>query len=266
MSASDFQAEAMTCPWSGQTLIVALIVSAIIPADYPRRFVGGPQGLERAFSRPFAFSGGKGVRTAIYVDGFNFYYGAVKGTPFKWLDLKRLCELILKPEQRIVSLVYCTARVKPKPEDPGAPARQGTYLKALKAHVPETKIIYGHFLETKLLCKPVDPALGRLVEVMRSEEKGSDVNLSVHLVNDAWKNEYDCAIVISNDSDLAEAMRIVKGECGKIVGLFTPWRRHTSKQLMPYSTFQRTIRRSALAKCQLPNPVPGTKIYKPGTW
>jgi len=166
------------------------------------------------------------MRTVIYIDGFNFYYGAVKDTPFKWLDLKQLCEVILKPKHQIISIVYCTARVKPKPGDPGVRARQAIYLKALKAHIPETKIIYGHFLETILLCRPVNPVLGKFVEVIRSEEKGSDVNLAVHMINDAWKNEFDCAIVISNDSDLAEAMRIVKDECGKVVGLFTPWRRH----------------------------------------
>ena len=43
---------------------------------------------------------------------------------------------------------------------------------------------------------------------------------------------YDCAIVISNDSDLAEAMKLVRVDCKKTVGLFTPWRRRASKQLM----------------------------------
>ncbi len=86
------------------------------------------------------------------------------------------------------------------------------------------------------------------------------------MVNDAWKDLYDCAIVISNDSDLAEAMRIAIDDCGKTVGLFTPWRRKASKQLMQHSTFQRTIRRGALAKNQLPNPIPGTKLIKPKDW
>lgn len=112
----------------------------------------------------------------------------------------------------------------------------------------------------------MDSRIGNLVEVFRMEEKGSDVNLAVHLVNDAHKGLFDCAIVVSNDSDLAEAMRIAKDECEKVVGLFTPWRRRASKQLMRNSTFQRTIRRSSLAKSQLPNPIPGTRIHKPIGW
>ncbi|MCY3852892.1 MAG: NYN domain-containing protein [Gammaproteobacteria bacterium] len=152
------------------------------------------------------------------------------------------------------------------PADPGAPRRQATYFNAIKSYIPELSIIRGHFLETKLLCRPVNPKHGNLIEVFRTEEKGSDVNLAVHMVNDAHKDKFDCAIVISNDSDLAEAMRIVKNECGKMVGLFTPWRRYASKQLMMHSSFQRTIRKSSLAKSQLPNPIPGTKIYKPKQW
>ncbi|MDE0411390.1 MAG: NYN domain-containing protein [Gammaproteobacteria bacterium] len=206
------------------------------------------------------------MRTAIYIDGFNFYYGAVKGTAYKWLNPKQLCETILKPHHNIISIVYCIARVKSKSTDPGAPIRQATYLKAIKSYIPELDIIYGHFLETKVLCRPVNPKYGNLIEVFRTEEKGSDVNLAVHLVNDAHKDIFDCAIIISNDSDLAEAMRIVKDEYGKIVGLFTPWRRYASKQLMRYSSFQRTIRKASLARSQLPNPIPGIEIYKPMEW
>jgi len=206
------------------------------------------------------------MRTAIYVDGFNFYYGAVKDTPFKWLDLKLLCQNILQPHHQIVSIVYCTAVVKPKPSDIDAPVRQSTYLKAIQTHIPELKIIRGHFLETTILGRPVNPAIGRLVEIKKTEEKGSDVNLAVHMLNDAWKDKYDCAVVVSNDSDLAEAMSLVKTDCKKVIGLFTPWRRKASKQLMAFSDFQRSIRKSALAKSQLPNPITGTGIYKPSTW
>lgn len=206
------------------------------------------------------------MRTAIYIDGFNLYYGALKNTDYKWLNPKQLCASILKPHHNIVSIVFCTAKVKPKATDSTVRIRQANYINAIKTYIPELTVIYGHFLENKVFCKPVDSKLGNLVEVFRTEEKGSDVNLAVHLVNDAHKNKFDCAIVVSNDSDLAEAMRIVKDECEKVVGLFTPWRRRASKQLMQHSNFQRTIRRSSLAKSQLPNPIPGTRIHKSSGW
>lgn len=203
------------------------------------------------------------MRTAIYIDGFNLYYGAIKGTPYKWLDLRLLCENILKPHHKIVSIVYCTAKMRSTPTDPDAPARQATYLKALRTHIPEINIVYGHFLKKEQRYRPVDSRLGPWVDVVRMEEKGSDVNLAVHLVNDARTDGFDCAVVVSNDSDLAEAMRIVKDECGKQVGLFTPTRLRTSKHLTRHSHFQRTIRKGNLARSQLPSPIPGTQITRP---
>ena len=206
------------------------------------------------------------MRTAIYIDGFNLYYGALKDTHYKWLNPKQLCASILKPHHNIVSVVYCTAKAKPKVTDPTVHERQANYINATREYIPELTVIYGHFLENKVYYRPVDSQLGDWVQVYRTEEKGSDVNLAVHMVNDAHKDVFDCAIVVSNDSDLAEAMRIVKEECGKFVGLFTPWRRRVSKQLMQYSNFQRKIRKTSLANSQLPNPIPGTRICKPTHW
>ena len=50
----------------------------------------------------------------------------------------------------------------------------------------------------------------KFVYVIRTEEKGTDVNLAVNLLNDMWLDKYDCAVIISNDSDLAEAMCLVR--------------------------------------------------------
>ena len=206
------------------------------------------------------------MRTAIYVDGFNLYYGALKGTPYKWLDLNLLCRNILHPLHQINSIVYCTAMVRSAPANPNKAGRQKIYLKALQAHIPCFKTVYGHFGRTIQRLPPVDQTLGPLVKVYRVEEKRSDVNLAVHLVNDARLERFDCAVVVSNDGDLAEALRIVKEECGKKVGLFTPGHRRVSTHLRRHSHFQRMIRTSNLAKSRLPNPIPGTRICKPKGW
>lgn len=87
------------------------------------------------------------MRTAIYIDGFNLYYGAVKDTNCKWLNPKLLCQNILQPQHDIVSVVFCTARVRSIPENPDAPVRQSTYIKALTTYIPELTVVYGHFLQ-----------------------------------------------------------------------------------------------------------------------
>ena len=106
----------------------------------------------------------------------------------------------------------------------------------------------------------------RTAEVIKTEEKGSDVNLAVHLLNDCWLNAYDCAVVVSNDGDLAEAMRLVRGRHPKLIGLVIPGNGRSSVQLRATSDFTRRIRESALRSSQLPDLIPGTNIRKPGRW
>ncbi len=85
-------------------------------------------------------------RTIVYVDGFNFYYGQIKDTKWKWVDLVALFRNVLGPENDLVKLKYFTARVRPSPSDQGVNLRQETYLRALQAHCPLVEIVYGHFL------------------------------------------------------------------------------------------------------------------------
>ena len=107
----------------------------------------------------------------------------------------------------------------------------------------------------------------RMVEVVKTEEKGSDVNLAVHLLNDSWLDRYDCAVVVSNDSDLAEAMRLVKQHHEKlIIGLVTPGSHRPSRQLQRHADFARRVRENVLQDSQLPNPIPTTNIRKPASW
>jgi hypothetical protein len=86
------------------------------------------------------------VRTYIYVDGFNLYYRCLKGSPYKWLDLKQLFSYLLKPNHQILRIKYFTAMVSSPPNDPQKAARQEIYLRALRTYIPEIEIYLGHFL------------------------------------------------------------------------------------------------------------------------
>lgn len=212
------------------------------------------------------------MRTYVYVDGFNLYYGALKGSPYKWLDLKALCTNTLQAKNQVQKIKYYTARVSARPENPDAPTRQDHYLQALQAHIPEIEIVEGHFIQKPVrmrLVKKLPQRLSMYVTVLKSEEKGSDVNLAVHLLNDAWNNCYDCAVVISNDGDLAEAMRLVRKEKHKTVILLVPGNpvvRPASVQLKRWSSYTKHIPPIALQASQLPSPIPGTSITKPPSW
>jgi hypothetical protein len=88
------------------------------------------------------------------------------------------------------------------------------------------------------------------------------------VLNDAWIDAYDCAVIVSNDSDLAESLRLVKQQSRKLLGLITPGApaRKTSRQLAMHADFVRTIRPAAFASSQLPSPIPGASIHRPIRW
>ncbi|MDE2720151.1 hypothetical protein [Candidatus Palauibacter polyketidifaciens] len=171
------------------------------------------------------------MRTRVYVDGFNLYYGALKDTAFKWLDPVKLAYQLLPGGYSVSKLKYFTARVSGI-QDAGAPARQQAYVNAL-ATLPEVEVIWGTFF-SKTIWRPLSnlPVAGRRIrtpnpvtmpagdhsvsgptqtlpvgtyhqpakgkkrrrkrtrphpdavvtEVHTMEEKGSDVNLAVHLL------------------------------------------------------------------------------------
>ena len=210
------------------------------------------------------------MRTFVYIDGFNLYYGAVKDTPYKWLDLKALFKRILKPYNDILAIKYYTARVTARPGDPDAPTRQNVFINAIQAHIPELEITYGHFLQNNVRMPLTHPKpWQKTVEVVKTEEKGSDVNLAVHVLNDAWQNQYDCAVICSNDSDLSESLKLVRKQHKKRIVLVVPGYpsvRTPAIQLKRFANAVVQITEDDLKASQLPNPIPGTTIKKPATW
>lgn len=210
------------------------------------------------------------MRTFVYVDGFNLYYGAVKGTPYKWLDLKALFSSVLGPTYSILSIKYYTAKVTARPGNPDAPTNQMVYLNALRKHIPEIYIKEGYFLSKTVNMPLAKPSLLRkFADVIKTEEKGSDVNLALHLLNDAWRDQYDCAVIVSNDSDLAESLRLVRKQHRKRIVLLVPGDptvRPPSIQLKRYADHVISIPLPAIISSQLPNPIPGSTIHKPPKW
>jgi len=210
------------------------------------------------------------MRTSIYIDGFNLYYSALKGTAYKWLDLKQLAASLLLPTHQIVAVKYFTALVSGS-TDPNQPIRQKTYIRALRQSIPELTVHYGHFLSHTVRAPNAPPTQPlTFANVIKTEEKGSDVNLAVHLLNDAWKDVYDCAVLISNDSDFAEALRLVKEQNKKKIGIISPVlkgsKRHRSQELIRHADFVLRIGQGVLAASQLPPSIPGTNIHKPANW
>lgn len=158
------------------------------------------------------------ARTIVYIDGFNLYYQALKGTPHKWLDIEAMSRAVLPASCVIERVNYYTAHISGR-VDAGAPRRQHAYLRAI-ATLPKVAIHYGNFLVTQKWAGLVQPpefrpavallpgAPPQVARVWKTEEKGSDVNLGVHLVRDAFRDAFELAAVLTNDTDLVEPIRI----------------------------------------------------------
>lgn len=205
------------------------------------------------------------MKTHVYVDGFNLFHGALKGTPYKWLNLARLCELLL-PQHDIHTIKFFTATLNETVGGPEKVIRQQTYLRALRT-IPHLEIIYGHFLRTKVTVY-VPNKRPPLITGYKFEEKGSDVKIASHMINDGRKGEYEAAVLISNDSDLDDPVRIVSTEMGLTVGIVNPFQNRASRTLVRHATFVKTIRPGALLASQFPPTIEdkdGT-IRKPRGW
>lgn len=210
------------------------------------------------------------MKTNVYVDSFNLYYGCLKGTPYKWLDINKLVSLEL-PNNTIHRIRFFTAEVKDRPNDVGQPIRQQVYLRALQT-IPHLSIHYGHFLRSEPLMKLASPVPGipNMVKVIKTEEKGSDVNIASHLLLDAFNKDCDAAVVISNDSDLITPIYMARKDLGiRVVALIScrpP--RHPSIEIRKAASSCKVIQEKSLANSQFPITLTdgnGT-FTKPASW
>jgi NYN domain len=108
----------------------------------------------------------------------------------------------------------------------------------------------------------------KFARVIKTEEKGSDVNIAAHLLNDAYKHMLDAAVIVTNDSDLVEPIRIARDELRLPVGILNPHRHNASRLLLKHASFVRQIREGALKACQFPPTLSDEHglIHKPRVW
>jgi len=214
------------------------------------------------------------VKTILYIDGFNLFYSAVKGTPLRWLNPVDLIGRVFARNQ-IIATKYFTAKVRALPSNPDQPIRQMIFWRALQT-LPNLEIIEGDFRTRKIMAAVVSPPPS-YIEVFKTEEKGSDVNLATHMLVDGFRNRYECAIVISGDSDLVTPIRMVRDNLVKPVGVLNPQRlsgpncrpERKSAGLQQAATFyKKGITWAQLQGAQFPSPMTDANgtFHKPPTW
>ncbi|WP_355582361.1 6-hydroxy-3-succinoylpyridine hydroxylase [Xanthomonas cannabis] len=243
------------------------------------------------------------LRTRVYIDGYNLYYGCLRKTPYKWLDLvelfgKHILPSILHrtaphaPASRMVldhcAIRYFTAPIVPRAaKGTDSVASQLQYHRALATN-DRISITSGYYSLSKSNQYVVDAAdpdrdpreCGKIT-VWKLEEKQSDVNLALSLYDDAINcRELDQLVVVTNDTDIAPALELIRRKATHlIIGLVIPTRRDDNNPMKKERQPNGELRKHAhwvrkhiaveeLAASQLPRVIPGKNkdATKPISW
>lgn len=158
-------------------------------------------------------------RVAVYVDGFNLYHALrnLKDLRYRWLDLYSLSgKFIHFQHDEITSIKYFSAIASHMGDETAA--RHRLYIEALLSK--GVQFIEGRFKERRSRCT-IKSCNGR--EMLRREEKETDVNIAIHIVRDAICGFVDKQIIITNDTDILPAIRMAKQENPNIfITVLTP--------------------------------------------
>ena len=195
-----------------------------------------------------------------FVDGFNLYFGLRQAgyKKFLWLDVSKLVSNLCKPQQTYVGVNYFTARIN----GPGSKHdRQKTLLEAYET-LTDCKLHFGIYQSNLRTCASCG------TQWTQSSEKMTDVNIAVEMLSAAAQNEFDTALLVSADSDLAPAIQKTMALYGKRVVIAFPPER-TSHRLSTLASGFFHISRKQLANSQLPETVirqDGFTLQRPPSW
>lgn len=242
----------------------------------------------------FSFPGTAFLRTRIYVDGYNLYYGCLKGTPFKWLDVLSLFEVYVLPSvtadiggQRLLPVLdllavkFFTAPILERVAKAADSVQcQDRYHAALTKHQSgRLEIIKGYYSLTTTRAMLVDatdtktaPRDCEEASVWKLEEKQSDVNLAIHAITDVLLDGIEHVVIVTNDTDIAPAVDMIKRRTPAAVGVVIPTTDHEripNTDLVRRADWVRShITPEELQAAQLPRVIPDRRrpVSKPESW
>ncbi|MBP7881862.1 MAG: NYN domain-containing protein [Candidatus Methylopumilus sp.] len=232
------------------------------------------------------------LKTRIYIDGYNLYYGCLKNTSYKWLDLKQVILKILatvyfgEPEDQFefelqpLAIKYFTAPIhKNFAKSNDSVPDQIAYHKALIAYIGnEIQIITGEYDASKARAhrfqKGIPARECEKVEIWKLVEKQSDVALALNAYSDAIRGEVDHVVIVTNDTDIVPALKLIKEHTHAKIGIIAPTKQNTvavNQSLDDYSDWTRThITNDELESSPLPNLIRCESsqqiIHRPISW
>src|SRR5690606_10329608 len=144
-------------------------------------------------------------KVSVFIDGYNLYHAvhSLNNPRLKWVNPQLFCKFFIQGGTEAIQRVkFFTAPPDHMPVD--VQERYKAFTSALLHYGIE--IIEGNF-KRKLITFRKD---GESFTHPTHEEKESDVNLALAILEDAYEGISDKLLIITNDSDIAPAIRIAK--------------------------------------------------------
>lgn len=172
-------------------------------------------------------------RIVFLIDGFNLYHSIVTclkenrlSNKYKWLNYKKLCQSFLKNQtEEIGEVVLYTAYAHWRSKE--AVYRHKKFIQALRYY--GVKIVFGNFKEKDRRC----PICKEYIK--QHEEKETDVNIALDIIDYTLNKDFDGIYIISGDSDLKPAIERAKkyintsnNLLSKTIKIIFPYKQHTN--------------------------------------
>lgn len=230
------------------------------------------------------------MKTRVYIDGYNLYYGCLKRTSYKWLDLSKLFANHILPSSSSepqsyndLSIKFFTADIVGKAAmSPDSLKDQQAYHRALQFNDNnnQLEIIKGYYAINQTRAFKIDeqnpkkpPNECEYVDVWKLEEKQTDVNIAVESLYDVMTDDtLEQIVFVTNDTDLASALEKIKSLNKVKIGLVIPTTssvRNPNEKLDKLADWSRkNILEEELKASQLPRTVEGGRkpAIKPVGW
>lgn len=186
----------------------------------------------------------KPIRSSFFIDGFNLYHALLRlrRPHLKWLDLRALMIRQTSKSEAISSIYYFSAYANWLP---GPKRRHQQYVSALQAS--DVTVILGSFKDKDRFCSHCKST------TVGHEEKETDVNIALCMLNEAYKDSYDRAYLVSRDSDLKPAIAMIRAEFPQkeIIVVAPPHAGH-STDLLRVANGKRKISSDQVEQCLFP--------------
>lgn len=201
-------------------------------------------------------------RVNVYVDGFNFYFGlkSNRWRKYYWLDLVKLFSQFIKPHQNLERVYYFSAR----PHDMGKSSRQDLFFSANKIN-SKFHLHLGKYLKKPIKCNSCGS------EIVRYEEKETDVRIATLIIRDVVLDKCDISIIVSADSDLIPSIELIRElkPNHKVFVYFPPKRFSFDLDSKSNGSIKLEHHESKFKNAILPNEIEmtnGFKLVKPKHW